>query len=235
MQMMKFFYLLPLLILPSLIFAQSGSKGVGIGTNNPQANLHVKGSLRLDHPSEGNGYILQVFNEGSMKWSPLIPNSVTGNLGNTNGYDGDIPNNTFLNGTITISPGKWLVKVSLLIPTDYNASAINNPASSLRYNDLVIKVTTYFTDSNTNANPTLDYIPGGARKITGTLVTPSMYGMVEGYALLENKTTSNKTYYLWGKSDRRAVMSNPDASPLYKISAFWGENRIYAYPIATTN
>lgn len=223
-------------MLPFFGFSQLSSGGVGIGTKTPQANLHVKGSLRLDHPSEGNGYILQVFDQGSMKWSPLIPNSVKGTIGSPTGYDGDIPNNTYLNGMVTVSPGKWLVKVSLLIPTDYNANAVSNPAAAMRYSDLVIKVTTYFTDSSSSATPTTDYITGSAKKITGSLITPTMYGMVEGYALLENKTSINKTYYLWGKSDRRAVTTSPATIlPLYHIAGTWGENRIYAYPISTSN
>lgn len=234
--MMKISTLFSLLFFPILGFAQQSSGGVGIGNKNPQTTLHVTGSLRLDHPSEGNGYILQVFDQGSMKWSPLIPNSVKGKIGSPNGYSGDIPTNTYLNGTITVSPGKWLVKVSLLIPTDNNANAVDNPAAAMRYNDLVIKVTTYFTDSNSDATPTTDYITGSAKKITGSLITPTMYGMVEGYALLENKTTANKTYYLWGKSDRRAVTTSPDTIlPLFKIAGTWGENRIYAYPISTSN
>ncbi|WP_300674457.1 hypothetical protein [Soonwooa sp.] len=217
-------------------FAQQSTGGVGIGNTNPQAKLHVTGSLRLDHPSEGNGYILQVFNGGSMKWSPLIPNAVTGTLIDPNGYSGDIPSNVYLNGQVTVSPGKWLVKVSLLIPTDGSANALSSPAASMRYNDIIIKVITYFTDSKTNATPTVDYIPGGAQQITGSLVTPSMYGMVEGYALVENKTAANKTYYLWGRSTRRSVSTVPATQlPLFKIAGTWGENRIFAYPISTGN
>ena len=231
--MMKIIFLISSFLFSSVLYSQTGK--VGIGTNDPQSELHIKGSLRLDHPSKGNGYLLQVFDNGSMKWSPLIPNAVMGSIGNATGYSGDIPTNTYLNGNITLSPGKWLVKASLLIPTDYNANATNNTSSSLRYDDIVIRVSSYFTDSNTNANATSDYIPGGATKITGSLITPSMYGMVEGYALLENASTQNKTYYLWGKSDRTAVTSDPNILPLFKLSAFWGENRIYAYPISTTN
>ncbi len=231
---MKSFYVLSFLLATSFIFSQVAGGNVGVGTNLPQNNLHVKGSLRLEHPTQGEGNILQVLDQGSMKWSPYIPSSIIGTLGDANGYSGDIPTNTFLNGSVTVSPGKWLVKVSLLIPTNYLIIATDK-ASSMSYNDVVIKITTYFTDSNSCATPTLDYIPGGAQKITGSLITPSMYGMAEGYALIENKTAANKTYYLWGRSERRAVTSDPKALPLYRISAFLGENRIYAYSISTTN
>lgn len=229
--MKKNSFLLAILFLSHFYLGQTG--GVGIGTESPQETLHVKGTLRLDHPSKGNGYLLQVFDQGSMKWSPLIPNSVVGSIGSVNGYSGDVPNNTYMNGYITLSPGTWLVKVSLLIPTDYNANATNNPDSSLRYNDIVIKVITYFSDSQTVSTKTNDYLQESASSISGSLVTPSMYGMVEGYALLHNGTTANKTYYLWGKSVRNAVTSNPNNLPLFRLSGIWGENRIFAYPIST--
>lgn len=226
---MKNYFLTVSLFFVSLSNAQTG---VGIGTTNPQKDLHIKGSLRLDNPSKGNGYLLQVFDQGSMKWSPLIPNAVTGTIGSLNGYSGDVPNDSYMNGKVTLAPGKWLVKISLLIPTDNTANATSNPDSSLIYNDIIIKVATYFSDSQTVSTKTNDYIAGSASSITGFLVTPSMYGLVEGYALLNNSTNASKTYYLWGKSERRAVTSDPYILPLYKLSAFWGENLIYAYPIS---
>src|SRR5690606_21697659 len=159
----------------TIVLAQN--KGVGIGTEFPQETLHVKGSLRLEHPSQSEGYLLQVFDEGSMKWSPMIPNSNSGTLGNENGHTSDIPSDTYLNGFITLSPGQWLVKVSLLIPTNYNANAqLNDPESSLIYNDLIIKVLTHFSESDTDPTRTLDYVEGSALNTTGSLVAPSMYG-----------------------------------------------------------
>lgn len=219
------------LLYSSVFFSQTGN--VGIGTTSPETNLHIKGTLRLEHPSQSEGYILQVFDKGSVKWSPLIPNSVLGFLGSPEGYSGDVPVNSFMNGTINLPPGKWMVKVSMLIPSNYTVNAVNDTRSALRYNDIAINVTTYFSDSNTNSAITTDYISGSAKSISGSLVTPSIYGMLEGYALLNNTGQINKTYYLWGKTTRNSITSDANAVPLYRLSGYWGENRIYAYPIDT--
>lgn len=224
------FTLLTIILFSSSSHCQLSPQKVGIGLQNPEENLHIKGSLRLDHHSKSDGSILQVFDGGSMKWSPIIPTAVKG-IVNGNGYN-DISNETYLNTHITLSPGQWLVKLSFLIPTNYNVGP-GDPQSSLTYNDVVIKVMTHFSDSNSNSTKTLDYMPNSAKNITGSLITPSLYGIIEGYAILNNQSKSDKTYYLWGKSIRNSVTSNASDFKLYNIAGNeWAENRIYAYPIS---
>ena len=218
--------LLLLMALPVFLFSQTGK--IGIGEENPQETLHVRGTLRLENSSVGEGKIIQVFDGGAMKWSTIIPKIATGYFDGS-GYE-NIPNDVFLNGQITVGPGRWLVKVSMLIP------AKNIPAY-LNTTDVTMQVTTYFSESNSNSTKTTDYIANTAQAISGTIIAPSIYGLVEGTAMLNNNSTSSKTYYLWGKAVKKSVTSNTSSTDydFNNIGGPWGENRIYAYPIETVN
>ena len=210
------------LVLFSYSFGQSYTGKVGINTNNPQETLHIKSSLRLEHQSQGLAKILRVYQDGSMKWGTTVPNPITGKFDVGLGYTqpADLPNNQYYNASITLTPGKWIVKLSLLISTlNYSGNANEGYLSE-----------TYFADTNTNgSSPTTDYMAGSSTLISGTLNTPSRYGMVVGSVLIENTAATPKTYYLHGKTVKYAV-GTPTVSFDRFTSNYWAENRIYAIP-----
>lgn len=192
---------------------------VGINTITPQETLDVSGSLRLEYPTQGKGKLLQVFGDGNMKWGTAVQDAVVGGWLANYGYDETFTDNRLLQGYITLPPGKWLVKVSFLLIT-WDSSITNKTVMS----------NMYFSESQTNGTKTADYLPNSAELISGTLIGPNSQGMAVGTALIQNTTTSPKTYYLWGK-----VVANPNPStqtyPLLRVASnIWGENRVYALP-----
>lgn len=203
-------------------FAIAQTGNVGINTKTPQETLHIKSSMRLEHPSQGKAKILRVYKDGSMKWGTTVPNPITGSFVVGLGYTqaADLHNNQYYNAFITLTPGKWIVKLSLLISTlDYSDNANEGYLSE-----------TYFADTDTNgSSPTTDYMAGSSTLISGTLNTPSRYGMVMGSVLIENTAATPKTYYLHGKTVKYAV-GTPTVSFDRFTSNYWAENRIYAIP-----
>ncbi len=204
----------------ALLFSQSGK--VGIGTTAPQTTLHVKGSLRLEHPSQGKGKILRVYDTGAMKWANAVPLPVYGSFEVQDGYTvKTITNDTYFKSFITLSPGKWIVKLSFLLTVrDLGGST-----------DEGYVVETYLADSNTSSTPTTDYVEGSSTMMGGTAYTPSIYNLLQGSVLIENKDNIAKTYYLWGKAIKYPTTSTSTVSLDRLASNIWSENRIYAIPI----
>ena len=203
-----------------ICMAQTGN--VGISTSNPQETLHVKGSLRLEHPSQSQGKIIQVYKDGSMKWSVGVPSMKLGVFTNGNPITAaNIATSRYFNAYIDLAPGKWLVRLSLLIPMN-NAPSNNNSG---------YLVETHFADSSDNTTtPTMDYITGSSTKIIGTAYGPSDYGMVLGSVLLENKDDTTKRYYLHGTATQYSTSTGTLTLNNF-TSTQWGENRMYALPI----
>ena len=209
-----------LLQLTLFLCAQTGK--VGINTNSPQETLHAKTTFRFEHPSQGAGKILRVYKDGSMKWGNTVPLITTGAFTSSGGFtvSGDLPTNQFYNVNITLNPGKWIVKLSLLISTQsYSTNKDEGYLSE-----------TYFSDSSTDgAAQTTDYMLGSSTVISGTMNTPSRYGMIMGSVLIENKSNLPKTYYLQGKTVRYTV-GTPTVTLDRFTANYWGENRVYAIP-----
>ncbi|MDC8101794.1 hypothetical protein [Chryseobacterium rhizosphaerae] len=190
---------------------------VGIGLNSPQETLHVKGTLRLENPSEGIGKVLQVFNNGSMKWSVSTASPLLGTIETNNGINTFFTTPRYLNGRIDLPPGKWIVKMSQLISAAFTGDSTAGAVAE-----------TYFTDSNMSSSPTSDYLPNSATIMSGSCKGSNLYGMLVGNILLNNQTNNLKSYYLWGTL---TPVGTGGSHSVYGFSAsYWGENRIYAVP-----
>ena len=81
---MKKLFIILLFAAHGAISAQS-SGIVGINTANPTANLHIDGTLRLEHPSQGDNKILMTNENGRAIWEDRnsIRNYVSGDLSTT--------------------------------------------------------------------------------------------------------------------------------------------------------
>ena len=167
------------------LYAQTGK--VGINTPTPTANLHVKGTLRLEHPYQGSGRVLISDANGGGNWESLsaLKNFITGDLNNGTAI---VPTSTpqYSGVKITLPTGYYLVTVNLLLEgNDFIANGEG------------IWVRSSWSDSTTSGNLTTDVPPNTADKISGGIVGPSNFGMLQGNMLLNNTGTTPKTYYLW--------------------------------------
>ena len=204
------------ILVSSLCYAQNGN--VGIDTPNPQTSLHVKGTLRLDNPSNSDKAVLRVFKDGSMKWKKLfVVEPITGEKTIPAGIDTSTTP-TYSGMRIKLPTGRWIVKLNLLIPQMTNIT-----------NNQGIWLNCYLSDSDTNSTATNDYIANSSTYFGGNIKYPARYGMVVGGVVINNTGAADKMYYLWVFQE----VFPPTATTIYShtLAAHnWYEDKIYALP-----
>ncbi|UYW00553.1 hypothetical protein K5I29_08345 [Flavobacterium agricola] len=205
------------------LFAQ---EGIGINNPNPKAPLDINGTMRLEHYSQGEGKILVSNADGDSRWtSPFSLKFYTGELppSRTGLYLEGIAAK-YTSAKITLKPGGYLIKTILLL----------NNSGTLNYNQSIF-VTAYFSDSTENPDYSADYILDSAKEMSGSLIGPSVYGLIDGSVLIRNTSNEEKTYYLWAKKEDfkdNSTSPSPTTIRLNDLaSQAWGENVIYAIPI----
>ncbi|UOE39359.1 hypothetical protein [Chryseobacterium oryzae] len=203
--------------------SQTGYGYVGFNTNNPQANLHSVGSVRLEHKTMGEGKILRVHANGNIDWAqPYVLMKITGtnnntgvNLGTNTSYTG------YTGATINLPPGKWVVKCAF--PIQLSTGVLSTSEA--------LSVSLYFSDNDTNNTLTADSEPNSATNIIGVLKGNVALSMIDGNVIINNQGTSNKTYYLWATRSDYNVSNNRTVKNV--AASTWGENNFYAFPIVT--
>lgn len=201
-----------------LLFIINSSAQVGIGTTSPNAMLHVKGGVRLEHSSSGNEKILKVNQQGEVRWArPFLLEIISTTLPNTGLNITEVNTPRYTNLSITLPRGRYIVKGIFLL----NASPTLNSKQS-------IWVTAYLSDSSTNSNFSNDIIAQSANQMSGGIIGPAIYNILDGSIAIENSTTAPKTYYLWAKKND---YGNTNTSYIVNFaSSAWGENILYAVP-----
>lgn len=201
-----------------LLFMLQSNAQVGIGTTTPGAMLHVKGGVRLEHSSSGNEKILKVNQQGEVRWArPFLLEIINTTLPSTglNIVEQNVPKYTNLK--ITLPRGRFIVKGIFLLNASPN---LNNMQSSW--------VTAYLSDSATSADYSTDVIPQSANQMSGGIIGPAIYNILEGSIAIENSTMAPKTYYLWAFKKN---YGNSNSSLISNFaSSAWGENILYAVP-----
>ncbi len=209
------------LLMPGVIaYGQTNYSGnVGINEPNPQATLHVKGTLRLDNPSKSDNAVLRVFKDGSMKWKKLfLVEPVRGDK--TDAGTAGIDTSTtpkYAGFKITLPTGRWIVKLNLLIPQIKNY-----------WQGRGFWVNAYLSDSKTNSSPTSDYLVNSSKYFSGGVKYPAPYGMVVGGVVINN-TQESKTYYLWVFHETFPSTASDMYSNTLGADG-WYEDKIYAIP-----
>lgn len=141
-----------------LAFNYSFSQNVGIGTTNPNANLHIVGSLRLANGSQGEGKVLTSNASGLATWKTL---------------EKSIFKATGFEQTFTVAPSAYKKL------TDWKTVELNVGANSIFVNaqgDLFVlkdgfyrvsaKVSMYFNDPGDSHFIDLSIFVNGTRKAT---------------------------------------------------------------------
>lgn len=113
------------------------TKQIGIGTDNPEADLHIVNnnnnvSIKISDGSEKSGYILTSDQEGRVYWDGLRPMSsvVFGSLRAGVVIPNDEKPHSITQDTLSLAPGRWLVIAK-------SAIAGNNLGGFNMYMDLI--------------------------------------------------------------------------------------------------
>ena len=187
----------------------STSAGIGMG-------------FRLKDGTEGNGNLLSISNaNGDVAWLKRV-GTVQGKYNNR-----VVPINADLQdtgGSITLPPGKWLIRSNLLLRAQSNAtgSPIFIPGN---FSDGAYAKLSW---ADKNSDGTFSSTPDA---LSGNLFGGpyfSIYGLSFGQTIINNTSSTAKTYYLvtrtpviWGTVFQNYYWTN--------IAGYWGETAIIAF------
>ncbi|SHG46964.1 hypothetical protein [Dysgonomonas macrotermitis] len=176
---------------------------VGIGTSAPTHKLHIKTasatkSISIKDGNEGDLKMLVSDAQGVGTWDFIGLPALKGVL-STNGrtylVSTVVPQTSIpegeryyplypLDGTITLPPGRWCVYSNFLLSTS-GAGTTDTYATSTWIR---------LTYSDTYGGPSSQDIIGAPWSSGAVYAKP--YGMIQGFSVILNSTSGNKTYYL---------------------------------------
>lgn len=198
----------------------SNNGNLGVGTTNPASKIHTVSSLeygafQMQDGSEGDGKLLSSNSQGKATWvnSPLMPivsgtkiiNEITLNENQNTG------------STITLSKGRWMVYIGLLVNPVSNASSTNN---------VWIRLTLSSSSSSQQSNGfdflSSNLVSGWLNNISTTSV--ARYTFLTGVIPVEITSNGNLTLHL------RTREFNTVGTPPSIKTMNYAENFLFAIP-----
>lgn len=194
----------------------------GIGTSSPSQKLDVNGASRLrgqiydnNNVSGANGQVLSTNSSGQVVWQnnvAITPMAIGVMNGSAPTFAVSAANYS-TGAYIDLPSGKWAVNASMLL---MKAGGFLASGASLW-------IRAGFSTSSSS------YVSAG-NILSGSLIGPSQYGLMNGIVIINNTSGSTQRYYLW------RLTCQPDGSAtgndeLYNFGGAWGENQIIATPV----
>jgi len=192
---------------------------VGIGTTTPATKLHTVsssayGAFQMQDGSEATGKFLSSNATGQATWvnSPLTP-VVFGTL-NSNYIT--LTDNKYINSNITLTKGKWLIYIGILV---------TSPGTPSNTNNKWIRLTLGSNNSGASATQSgftflSSYLVSGW---LSQIPSPYSYTFLSGVIPVD-VTNASQTLYLWTHS-LQLVGTDPGAT-----TSFFNENYLFAVP-----
>ena len=198
---------------------------VGIGTSTPSAKLHTVsgtayGAFQIQDGSEGTGKFLSSNATGQATWvnSPLTPVA----FGTLNTGSITISGNKYLNSSVTLTQGKWLVYVGLLLTTTGTATNTDNTW---------VRLTLGSNNSGTGATQSgfsflaSSLVSGWLSTVNAASGSTSKWTFING-VIPVNVTSSSQTIYLWTReigvtgTDPGVTIGNNGENYLFAVPAY---------------
>ncbi|MGE4512794.1 MAG: hypothetical protein AB7E26_03115 [Chryseobacterium sp.] len=198
---------------------------VGIGTSTPATKLHTVssstyGAFQMQDGSEASGKFLSSNATGQATWvnSPLTPVA----FGTLNTGSMTISGNKYLNSSITLTQGKWLVYVGLLLATTGTATNTDNTW---------VRLTLGSNNSGTGATQSgfsflaSSLVSGWLSTVNVLSGSTSKWTFING-VIPVNVTSSSQTIYLWTReisvtgTDPGATIGNNGENYLFAVPAY---------------
>ena len=114
---------------------------------------------------------------------------------------------------IDLPAGKWVVNATMLL----------TKTGSFLANDGALWIRAGFSTSTTS------YLPAG-NILSGSLVGPSQFGLMNGIVVINNASGSIQRYYLW-RTESQPNGTATGNEVLDNFAGAWGENQIVATPV----
>ena len=194
----------------------------GIGTSAPTQKLDVNGATRLrgqiydnNNVSGANGQVLSTNSSGQVVWQnniAITPIAI-GVMNNTAPSYAVNSANYNTGSYIELPQGKWVVNATMLL----------RKTGGLLPSDAALWIRAGFSTSTTS------YISAG-NILSGSLVGPSNFGLMNGIVVINNASGSTQKYYLWRLTSEH-YGSATGAEVLDNFAGAWGENQIVATPV----
>lgn len=221
---------------------------LGLGRRSTGAKVDILSSentklipgFRLEDGNEAEGRVLTSDNNGFATWKSYREQErgILGKFSNSPlaiccnpAFSGQVgsywidkrPGDTFVKtgGEITLTPGKWMVKVTCLF------SLYANPISGLTWARFILADDESITNPVNAAQRSKDLVYASSMINDLLWLDQDIAGVLSGYFLLDNKGSVPKTYYLvcgW-----IALMESPYVSDtVFLVGGDTSENVIYA-------
>ena len=194
---------------------------VGIGTYKPGAKLEVNngttaGAVKIVDGTQGAGKVLTSDADGLATWKRQALTLVEGVKGSGISIPPSTGGYIYTGSYITLPPGKYMVSVQNLMSVGFTT-----------YSDGHFWLRTTFSDSDTTFVRTADIDSTKGYLISGLLPQGARFSMLSGSLIIENTTSSPKTYYYWaGQVD----VTSGTTKPLQNFGG-WAEWSMTATPI----
>ena len=199
----------------------SAAPKVGIGTYKPGAKLEVNngttaGAVKIVDGTQGAGKVLTSDADGLATWKRQALTLVEGVKGSGISIPPSTGGYIYTGSYITLPPGKYMVSVQNLMSVGFTT-----------YSDGHFWLRTTFSDSDTTFVRTADIDSTKGYLISGLLPQGARFSMLSGSLIIENTTSSPKTYYYWaGQVD----VTSGTTKPLQNFGG-WAEWSMTATPI----
>ena len=207
----------------TILLGMTGSNGpkVGIGTYKPGAKLEINngttaGAVKIVDGTEGAGKVLTSDANGLATWKRQALTLIEGVKGSGISIPPSTGGYIYTGSYITLPPGKYMVSVQNLMTVGFP-----------KYSDGHFWLRTTFSDSNTTFTVTTDIDSTKGFLISGLLPQGARFSMLNGSLIIENTTSSPKTYYYWAGD----VEATPGTTIPLENFGSWAEWSMIATPI----
>lgn len=193
---------------------------LGIGINSPTTYIDIKSQpnmgFRLKDGTEGDYYRLKTNSLGNATWKKrasviVSVNDVT--------FSGQIFTNTinYVGRYLILKPGKWLIRTNLTLATNSEATPSDGFYAKFAWAEKNSDNTYFLTP-----DATFGVIIGGLYNLK--------YGLAKGSTIIENTSSSSKTYYLVTNGAELAGNGTYNPNAKWFGLGGWGETSIMAFP-----
>ena len=234
-------------------FTVTAAGNVGIGKIAPSTKLHITTGgtattpnatgFRLEDGNQKTNFVLTSDTDGVGTWKPVAVTRIVGTRGA--GIDvpfkttGEVYRNT--GSYIDLPPGKWEVRVTMLMAVGGVQSDGVPGGGTMTVNDWVWLKTTFSTvDATTIVGSQISSDIQGASLVSNLIFGPKSlsgdpkFNMLNGSVIINNTSTASKRYYYYaGNTDSQEYTpGGGKATKFYLFGGWdWAENSITAFKV----